>query len=222
CKTKEITNKKKECHGGGCHIKHYTLKGFERAMPGKHAIVIGSSTGGVEALTSILTKLPENAPSIIITQHMPEGFTTSFAKRLDSLCAIRVVEAKSHMRIEPRTAYIAPGNAHLRVEKVSQGYALNLDYDSPLVSGHRPSVDVLFESVAKSMGSYAVGFILTGMGKDGALGLKKMREMGSKTFGQNEASCVVYGMPKMALQMGGVEKEVNLNDIPSLIMQQCL
>ncbi|CAO5674689.1 MAG: Protein-glutamate methylesterase/protein-glutamine glutaminase [Holosporales bacterium] len=202
--------------------QHNRLKGFERILPAKHAIIIGSSTGGVEALSSILTKLPENAPAILIAQHMPEGFTASFAKRLNSQCAIRIVEAQSHMRIEPKTAYIAPGNAHMRVEKISQGYAINLDYDTPLVSGHRPSVDVLFESVSHSMGSYAVGFILTGMGKDGALGLKKMRDVGCKTFGQNEASCVVYGMPKMAMQMGAVEKEVDLSEIPTLIMQQCL
>jgi two-component system chemotaxis response regulator CheB len=198
------------------------LKGFDRASSAKHIIAIGSSTGGVEALSTILLKLPQNAPAILIAQHMPEGFTNSFAKRLNAQCAISVVEAKNHMRIEANTAYIAPGNSHMRVEKIGLGYVIHLDPDGALVSGHRPSVDALFESVAKAMGGFGVGIILTGMGKDGAEGLKKMRDAGSKTFGQDEKSCVVYGMPKMAFQIGAVEKEVNLNEISTIIMRLCM
>jgi two-component system chemotaxis response regulator CheB len=203
------------------HMESSVLKGFEKANSSRHIIAIGSSTGGVEALTKILSQLPKNSPAIVIAQHMPSGFTNSFAKRLNAHCAINVVEAENHMRIESGTAYIAPGNAHLCIEN-KNGYVIRLDENTPLVSGHRPSVDVLFESVSKNVGKMASGFILTGMGKDGAQGLKMMRDMGCKTFGQNEASCVVYGMPKMAFLNGAVEKEVHLNEISTIIMQLCM
>ncbi|CAO4834220.1 MAG: Protein-glutamate methylesterase/protein-glutamine glutaminase [Holosporales bacterium] len=198
------------------------LTGFENANPDKFIIAIGSSTGGVEALTHVLQQLPENAPAILITQHMPSGFTGSFAQRLNSTCAVRVVEAKNDMRIKAGTVYIAPGNAQMRVGHVSDGYVIKLDPDGPLVSGHKPSVDVLFESVCKEMGRHVAGFILTGMGKDGAKGLKMMHDVGCRTFGQNEQSCVVYGMPKAAQQLGAVDREVHLNQISTTIMQLCM
>lgn len=198
------------------------LMGFENANPDKVIIAIGSSTGGVEALTHVLQQLPENAPAILIAQHMPGSFTGSFAQRLNSTCAVRVVEAKNDMMIKSRTVYIAPGNAQMRVDHVRDGYIIKLDPDAPLVSGHKPSVDVLFESVSKKLGRHAAGFILTGMGKDGAKGLKMMREVGCRTFGQNEQSCVVYGMPKAAQQLGAVGQEVHLNQLSTTIMQLCM
>lgn len=199
------------------------LKGYERANPDRMVIAVGSSTGGVESLTKIMVDLPENAPAVLVTQHMPQGFTASFAQRLNSLCAVKVVEAQDNMPIKSGTVYIAPGHAHMKVGRDLNGlYVIKLDLTGPNVSGHKPSVDVLFNSVAKEMGRVAAGFILTGMGRDGADGLKKMREAGCKTFGQNEESCVVYGMPKAAYQIGAVEKQVHLNQISTLFMQLCM
>ena len=183
-------------------------------------VAIGASTGGTQALQDVLTALPTNAPGIVIVQHMPEHFTRSFADRLDSLCAIRVKEAEDGDSVLPGHAFIAPGNKHLLLKRSGARYYCEVK-EGPLVSRHRPSVDVLFKSVAKYAGRNAVGVIMTGMGADGADGLKLMREAGATTIGQDEKSCVVYGMPKEAFERGGVEHVVSLDRIPSAILQNC-
>ena len=183
-------------------------------------VAVGSSTGGVEALRDILIRLPANSPAMVVTQHMPPLFTSSFAKRLDGICEMQVVEAAQGMVIEAGHVYIAAGNFHLEVRQ--QGGQLICDLvDSEAVSGHRPSVDVMFDSVAKLQRKILVGVILTGMGHDGAKGLLAMRQAGAKTLGQNEASCVVYGMPRVAMQAGAVEKEVPLVSMAGEILKLC-
>ena len=189
------------------------------SVPKKHAanysstekvVVIGASTGGVEVLNHILHAMPADSPAILVTQHMPETFTASFARRLDSSCAIHVSEARDLGRILPGHAYIAPGRCHLRLGRSGANY-ICLVKGTERVSGHCPSVDVLFHSAAESAGANAVGVILTGMGRDGADGLLAMRRSGANTLGQDEASCVVYGMPKAAWDCGAVENEVPLS-----------
>ncbi len=182
-------------------------------------IAIGSSTGGVEALTAIFKTLPNTLPPIVIAQHMPAQFTESFAKRLNALSAVEVVHGKSGAILKPGHAYIAPGGKHFIVSKKSKTIVCR-QHDEEAVTGHKPSVDVMFESVAKNIGVNAMGVILTGMGKDGALGLKAMRDAGAPTYGQNKASCVVYGMPKAAMDAEAVETEVHLNDISRTIIQK--
>jgi len=183
-------------------------------------IAIGSSTGGVEALRDVLQVLPANLPPIVITQHMPAGFTKSFATRLDKLCAATVHEAQHLQALEAGNIYIAAGDKHLEV-RGSAGRWQAFIRDGETVSGHKPSVDVLFSSVAENVGKRAIGVILTGMGHDGAAGLLKMREAGSHTMGQNEASCVVYGMPKVAKNLGAVENELPLSKIAAEIVRLC-
>jgi two-component system chemotaxis response regulator CheB len=182
-------------------------------------IAIGSSTGGVEALRDVLLALPAAMPPIVITQHMPAQFTASFAARLDKICALGVHEAKHLQKLEPGHVYIAPGDTHMEVHGSIGNWIVHVLRDGPAVSGHKPSVDVLFRSVAKHAGDHAVGVILTGMGRDGAEGLLKMREAGARTLGQNEASCVVYGMPRVAKSIGAVEEEMNLTTIPAGIVR---
>ncbi len=189
-------------------------------VPAKRIIAIGASTGGVEALREIFVRLPANVPPIIMTQHMPEHFTASFAARLNSLSAVTVMEAKNHQRLEKGHAYLAAGNVHLKLARVGGEYVCKVEDGAP-VSGHRPSVDVLFHSVVEAAGKEAVGVILTGMGKDGALGLKAMRDIGCHTLGQNEATCVVYGMPQAAFKVGAVEKELPLTEIPAAMLKLC-
>jgi two-component system chemotaxis response regulator CheB len=172
-------------------------------------ILIGASTGGVEALNHVLLQMPPDSPAILITQHMPEQFTASFARRLDATLSIRVSEARDGERALPGHAYIAPGDRHLRLSRSGANYICSVK-GTERVSGHCPSVDVLFHSAAESAGKNAIGVILTGMGKDGAEGLLAMRKSGARTLGQDEASCVVYGMPKVANEVGGVESEVPL------------
>lgn len=181
-------------------------------------IAIGSSTGGVEALREIFLRLPDNAPPIVIAQHMPEHFTRSFAARMDGISRVTVKEATHHERLKQGHAYIAPGNMHLRIVRRQNELVCKLD-DGPLVSGHRPSVDVLFASVADAAGAHAIGVILTGMGKDGASGLRHMRDQGAYTIGQNKQSCVVYGMPQMAMRAGAVCMEFPLEDIAAQILR---
>lgn len=183
-------------------------------------IAIGASTGGVEALREVLCALPADSPAVVVTQHMPAGFTTRFAERLDSLAQVTVREASDRERILPGHVYIAPGNHHLEVIRTGANYTCRL-HDGPLVSGHRPSVDVLFRSVASSAAGNAVGVILTGMGKDGAEGLKQMRSVGASTLGQNEATCVVYGMPKAAHTVGATEVELPIDKIAQAILDRC-
>jgi two-component system chemotaxis response regulator CheB len=188
--------------------------------PSSKLLAIGSSTGGVEALITVLSEFPENCPATLITQHMPATFTKSFAARLDRLCAPRVTEAADGDPIQPGRIYLAPGGAmHLAVAGGMQPRCRLVE--SAPVNGHRPSVDVLFNSVAETYGRRAVGAILTGMGRDGAAGLLRMREAGAATIGQDEASCVVYGMPKAAFELGAVERQLSLSGIGTAILDIC-
>ncbi len=181
-------------------------------------LIIGASTGGTEAIKHFLTQLPIDTPGILITQHMPPGFTKAFAERLNGLCKITVKEAQGEERVLPGYAYIAPGDKHLTLVRSGANYVTRLE-DGPPVSRHKPSVDVLFHSAAASAGKNAIGIILTGMGKDGAEGMAKMKEAGAYNFAQNEESCVVYGMPKEAVAHGGVHDVVHLNDLSSKVLQ---
>ena len=180
-------------------------------------IGIGASTGGTEAIKDVIMHFPRNAPATVISQHMPPGFTTTYAKRLDSLCEITVKEAQGGERLLPGFAYLAPGNMHLKVERSGADCRLSLD-DGPKVSGHKPSVDVMFNSLAEHAGANAVGVLLTGMGKDGAAGLKNMNTKGSVTFCQSEETCVIYGMPKAAIDMGAASFVKPLEDISDAIL----
>ena len=180
-------------------------------------IVIGASTGGTEAVKDVLVHMPANSPPILIAQHMPEGFTRSFAARLDSLCALRVKEADDGERALPGHAYIAPGHSHLMLKKSGGMYSCLLSKAEP-VNRHRPSVDVLFRSAARSAGANILGVILTGMGKDGAAGMAEMHRAGAYTYAQDEASCVVFGMPKEAIAQGGVDEILPLDDIASALL----
>jgi two-component system, chemotaxis family, protein-glutamate methylesterase/glutaminase len=184
-----------------------------------HKIVaIGASTGGTQALEYILTSLPPNSPGIIIVQHMPEHFTRSFADRLQTLCAMEVKEAEDGDTITPGRAIIAAGNFHLLLDRSGAVYQARVK-SGPVVSRHRPSVDILFRSVARYAGRNAVGVILTGMGSDGAGGMKEMKEAGAVNIAQDEASCVVYGMPKEAVSRGGVDHILPLREIPAKILE---
>lgn len=180
-------------------------------------IVVGASTGGTEAIKDFLVNLPPDCPGIAITQHMPEAFTKSFAQRLDGLCKVSVKEAEQGDRILPGHAYIAPGHSHLLIKRSGANYVCELS-DGPPVNRHRPSVDVLFRSAANNVGHNAIGVILTGMGKDGAQGMLEMKRAGAFNFAQDEASCVVFGMPKEAINVGGVDQIVPLPDMASRVM----
>jgi two-component system chemotaxis response regulator CheB len=180
-------------------------------------IIIGASTGGTEAIKEFLIRMPSDCPGILITQHMPEGFTRSFAKRLDGLCKISVQEAEGGERILPGHAYIAPGHSHLLLARSGANYVTLLD-DGPPVNRHRPSVDVLFNSSAQAAGKNAVGVILTGMGKDGALGMLAMKNAGAHNFAQDEASCVVFGMPREAIAVGATHEVAPLQALPAMVL----
>jgi two-component system chemotaxis response regulator CheB len=182
-------------------------------------VAIGASTGGTEAIHSILTKYNPTMPGFVIVQHMPEGFTSLFAKRLDSVALLEVKEAGDGDEVRPGRALIAPGGRHMRVLKTTDGYVVSLS-DGPKVNGHRPSVDVLFESVAGVAGPRAIGVILTGMGTDGAAGLKKISDAGGYTIGQDERSSVVYGMPMAAWLTGAVKVQLPLYRIPDEIIRK--
>lgn len=182
------------------------------AAPDGAVIAIGASTGGVEAIRVVLSDMPPDCPPILITQHMPEGFTARFAARLDELTPLRVVEAEDGMPLATGSAYVARGDYHLRVERRSGQLRCRLGRE-PVVSGHRPSVDVLFESVAETVGALASGIILTGMGRDGAHGLKQMRDAGAFTIGQNQATALVYGMPRVAFEEGAVIEQAPVEHI---------
>ncbi len=186
----------------------------------RYVIVMGSSTGGVEALRCVLTELPSNIPPILIVQHMPERFTHSFAERLNGVCAITVKELSSNQRIIPGHAYIAPGNRHLELACSGAEFQGRLK-DGPPVSGHKPSVDVLFHSAASAIGKNAIGAILTGMGKDGAEGMLALRQAGAQTLGQDEATSLVYGMPRAAFEAGGVMKQVALKNMARELIACC-
>jgi len=181
-------------------------------------VVIGASTGGTEAIKEILINLPADAPGVLVTQHMPEHFTKSFADRLNTLCRISVKEAEHNERILPGHAYIAPGHSHLLLKRSGTNYMTQLD-QGELVNRHRPSVDVLFRSAANAAGSNALGIILTGMGRDGVQGLLELKKAGSYTIAQDEASCVVFGMPKEAIAAGGVCEVLPLQNIARRTME---
>ena len=182
-------------------------------------VALGTSTGGTQALERVLTALPRVSPGIVIVQHMPEQFTAAFANRLNGMCQIEVKEAQDKDRVLPGRALIAPGGKHMLLQRNGAQYHVKV-VDGPLVNRHRPSVDVLFRSVAKTAGANALGVIMTGMGDDGAAGLLEMRNAGAQTLGQDEDSCVVYGMPKEAVKRGAVGKLVPLNAIAREIMTQ--
>jgi len=181
-------------------------------------IIVGASTGGTEAIKEFLTRLPPDCPGILIAQHMPEAFTLSFAQRLDSLCKISVKEAQHGDRILPGHAYIAPGHSHLLLKRSGANYVCELNQGPP-VNRHRPSVDVLFRSAANCAGPNAIGVILTGMGKDGAAGMLEMKRAGAYNFAQDEASCVVFGMPKEAIAAGGVDEVIPLQEVAPKVMR---
>lgn len=180
-------------------------------------IVVGSSTGGTEALKLFLSGMPKHAPAILITQHMPELFTRSFATRLDSLCRMHVREAEHHEVIRAGNVYLAPGHSHMLLERADGGYRIVLNQKPP-VNRHRPSVEVLFHAAAEVLGSNAVGVMLTGMGKDGAAAMLKMHQAGAYNFAQDEASCVVFGMPREAIALGAVDEVVPLEKMAGRVL----
>lgn len=182
-------------------------------------VAIGTSTGGTQALEEVLTSLPRVCPGIVVVQHMPEKFTAAFAARLDSVCEVRVKEAANNDRVLQGQVLIAPGGKHMLLRRNGAQYFVEV-VDGPLVNRHRPSVDVLFRSTARAAGANALGVIMTGMGDDGAAGLLEMLKAGARTVAQDEASCVVYGMPKEAVKRGAVEKSVPLTAIYRDILQQ--
>lgn len=179
-------------------------------------IAIGASTGGTQAIEKVLTEFPVNSPGTIVVQHMPVGFTNSFAQRLNQVCKIQVREAKNGDVVAPGVALIAPGNQHLLLRRSGASYSVVVK-DGPAVHYQRPSVDVMFQSVAQNAGKNAVGVILTGMGADGAKGLQMMHETGSHTIAQDEETCVVYGMPKEAVKLGATDEVLPLKQIPQAI-----
>lgn len=180
-------------------------------------LIVGASTGGTEAIKEMLLPMPPDCPGILIVQHMPAGFTRSFAQRLDTLCSIRVKEAVHGERVLPGHAYIAPGGMHMRLGRSGANYLTELD-DGPPVNRHKPSVDVLFHSAAHHAGANAVGVMLTGMGKDGATGMLAMRQAGAHNVAQDEASCVVFGMPREAIAQGAVHDVLPLEEIAGHVL----
>jgi two-component system, chemotaxis family, protein-glutamate methylesterase/glutaminase len=194
---------------------------FSTPLSGAGLVAIGASTGGTEALRLILEAMPKDAPAIVVVQHMPEGFTAAFAKRLNQTCKVHVKEAVQHDPVVGGRVLIAPGNRHMIVRRTNAGYHAEV-MDGPLVSRHRPSVDVLFRSTAQSAGSNAIGVILTGMGSDGARGLLEMKNAGALTIAQDEKSCIVFGMSKEAIECGAVRAVAPLQAIPEMILKGAL
>jgi two-component system, chemotaxis family, protein-glutamate methylesterase/glutaminase len=194
----------------------------EQDTPGKprleHVVAIGTSTGGTQALEAVLSALPSASPGIVVVQHMPEKFTTAFAQRLDGLCQIDVREAQDNDAVVPGRALVAPGGKQMTLKRNGTGYRVEVR-NAPPVNRHCPSVDVLFRSVAKSAGSNALGIIMTGMGNDGARGLLQMRQAGARTVAQDEATCVVFGMPKEAIKLGAVDRVLPVLSIPNEILR---
>jgi len=184
-------------------------------------VAIGASTGGVQAVQTILQRLPADAPGIVLVQHMPENFTSAFARRMNEICEVEVWEARDGDTVSPGKVLIAPGNRHMLLSRSGAVYCVRLD-DGNRVSLHKPSVDVLFLSVAEFAGRNAVGVILTGMGADGADGLGQMRKAGARTIAQDEATCVVFGMPKEAIERGGVDEVLPIHRISDRIIELAL
>jgi len=192
---------------------HYSRVSTEKV------VAIGSSTGGTEAVREVLSRVPADFPGVLITQHMPPGFTRSFAARMNSLCRIAVSEARDGERVLPGHAYIAPGDRHMRLARSGSNYLIALDDGEP-VNRHRPSVEVLFQSVAAAAGSNAMGVMLTGMGKDGASAMRAMRDAGSFNIAQDEASCVVFGMPREAIAAGAVQEVLPVTQIADRLLRE--
>jgi len=190
-----------------------------QSFPTSAVIAIGASTGGTEAIQNVLIELPENCPGIVITQHIPAVFSRSFANRLNERCAIRVREAEDGDRVEPGLALVAPGNFHMLLRRGPAGYRVEIK-DGPMVCFQRPAVDVLFHSVAQAAGPNATAAILTGMGSDGAMGMLAMKKSGARTIAQDEATCVVFGMPKEAIRQGAVDRVLPLSEIPGAILAE--
>jgi two-component system, chemotaxis family, protein-glutamate methylesterase/glutaminase len=184
---------------------------------GEKILVIGASTGGTVAIEQILNKLPKDSPPTLIVQHMPPIFTRSFAQRVNTLTAMEVAEASDNDQLRRGLALIAPGGQHMILNKGPKGYYVTVK-DGPPVNRHKPSVDVLFRSAANTLGKNAIGVILTGMGDDGARGMREMKDAGAFTVAQDEDTCVVFGMPKVAIEMGGVDKVLPLGSIPNFVM----
>jgi two-component system chemotaxis response regulator CheB len=191
---------------------------FSRSSTEK-IVAIGSSTGGTEALREVLTGLPADCPAVMVTQHMPPGFTRNFASRLNALCRMHVKEAEHGERVLPGHVYVAPGGCHLAVQRSGANYLVSVD-DGPPVNRHRPSVEVLFKSIAQHVGRNAIGVMLTGMGRDGADAMLRMREAGAYNIAQDEASCVVYGMPREAVAVGAVHEILPLQRISAQLLAQ--
>lgn len=183
----------------------------------KRVVAIGASTGGTEAIEAVITRLPAAFPGIVITQHIPAGFSRAFADRLNQICRLEVKEAVDGDAVKPGRALVAPGNFHMLLRRYGDQYRVEVK-DGPMVCYQRPSVDVLFQSVAEAAGKHAVGVILTGMGSDGARGMLKMKEAGAETIAQDEASCVVFGMPREAIRLGGARRVFSLSNIPAAII----
>jgi two-component system chemotaxis response regulator CheB len=181
-------------------------------------LIVGASTGGTEAIRTFLSGLPSETPAVLITQHMPEGFTRSFAQRLNGELALNVAEATDGQRIRPGNVYIAPGGFHMKLARSGADYIVRI-VDEPPVNRHKPSVDVLFESAAEVAGANAIGVIMTGMGKDGAAGMLEMKKQGAKTFAQDEESCVVFGMPGEAIAAGGVDEVLPLKRLAEAVIR---
>ena len=189
------------------------------AQTTQRIVAIGTSTGGTLALEALLTQLPRVCPGMVIVQHMPEKFTAAFAERLNSLCQVEVLEARDGDRVIPGRALIAPGGRHMQLKRSGAQYVVEVA-DGPLVNRHKPSVDVLFRSVARFAGKNALGIIMTGMGDDGARGMKEMYDAGAYTVAQDEATCVVYGMPKEAVKLGGVHQSLPLGSLAGEILRR--
>ncbi len=221
----EIRDKIRAAHGAHLQRKpavvaqraETPLQGVSSRVLNEKIIAIGASTGGTEAIKEVIVRLPAEVPGIVMVQHMPETFTPSFAKRLDSLGSVRVIEAKGGERIQPGHAYLAPGHSHMTVKKSGGGWVTELAQTEP-VNRHRPAVDVLFNSVAREVGKNAIGVILTGMGKDGAQGMLAMRQAGAWNIGQDQESCVVYGMPREAALVGAVDEVVSLHNVAARVL----
>jgi two-component system chemotaxis response regulator CheB len=194
------------------------VKRLSMSRTTKKIVALGASTGGTQALQAVLTAMPATAPGMVVVQHMPAGFTRAFAERLNTLCAMEVKEAEDNESVTPGKALIAPGDKHMVFGRSGARYYVRLK-DGPRVHHQRPAVEILFDSVAKYAGANAVGVIMTGMGADGAAGLLHMKEAGAKTIAQDEASCVVFGMPGEAIKLGAADQIISLNNIPASILQ---
>lgn len=195
-------------------------KSYAMIKTTERVVAVGASTGGTEALRIFLEALPHDAPGIVIVQHMPEHFTRKFAERLNTLCQVSIKEAQNNDTVLPGQVLIAPGNQHMLLKRSGARYYVEIKF-APLVSRHRPSVDVLFRSTARYAGKNAVGVIMTGMGDDGARGMFEMKEAGAYNIAQDEATSIVFGMPKEAIKRGGVDKVLPLDKIPNAVLQAC-